>query len=94
MKPIKGKRPIDCLIAAYLRSPRFAECIHILLDVGADIGDPVLEAVLLDDAAALQAHFAESPAALESRLSPLTDQAQSELQAMRHLRDDRTAQYA
>lgn len=51
--PIKGKRPIDCLIEGYLRSPRFGECLRVLLEAGAEIGDPLVEAVLLDDAAAL-----------------------------------------
>lgn len=32
---IDGTRPIDSLIGMYLRSPRFAECLQILLDAGA-----------------------------------------------------------
>lgn len=46
---IKGKTPIDCLIEGYLRSPRFAECLQILMDAGASIEDPLLKAVLFDD---------------------------------------------
>ncbi|MFN7919190.1 MAG: ankyrin repeat domain-containing protein [Bryobacteraceae bacterium] len=68
-EPIDGKRPVDCLIEGYLRSTRFAECIRVMRDAGAEIGDPLLEAVLLDDAASLEKL---APAALESRLSPLT----------------------
>ena len=51
---IKGKRPIDILIEMYTRSPRFAECLQVMLDAGAVLHDPVLEAVLLDDVDALQ----------------------------------------
>ena len=53
-KPINGKRPIDCLIEGYLRSPRFGDCLRILLDAGALIDGPLLKAVLLDDDAAVQ----------------------------------------
>jgi ankyrin repeat protein len=51
---IKGKTPIDCLIEGYLRSPQFGACLRILLDAGAAIEDPLLEAVLLDDDSAVQ----------------------------------------
>ena len=47
--PIKGKRPIDILIEMYIGSPRFAECVQVMLDAGATIGDPLLRALLLDD---------------------------------------------
>ncbi|MEO7649613.1 MAG: ankyrin repeat domain-containing protein [Bryobacteraceae bacterium] len=50
---IGGKRPVDCLIEMYFRSPQFVECLRVMLDAGAAIGDSLLEAVLLDDAAAL-----------------------------------------
>ena len=64
VKPIKGKRPIDCLIESYYRSTRFAECLRVLL---ADLGDPLLEAVLLDDSEALKIE-----AAVGVRFNPLT----------------------
>ena len=51
---IKGKTPVECFIEGYLRSSRFARCLQILLDAGAPIEDPLLKAVLLDDATALQ----------------------------------------
>src|SRR5437764_13009559 len=53
-KLIKGKKPIDCLIEGYLRSPRFADCLQILFDAGASIEDPLLKAVLLDDELGVQ----------------------------------------
>ena len=54
IEPIKGKRPIDSLIETYLRSPRFAACLQVMLDAGATTGDPLLEAILLDDDAGLR----------------------------------------
>ncbi|HYI96840.1 MAG TPA: ankyrin repeat domain-containing protein [Bryobacteraceae bacterium] len=69
--PIHGKRPIDCLIEAYLRSPRFAECVQILLDGGATVGDPLLEAILLGDHAGLRGLLARSPETLKRTLNPL-----------------------
>lgn len=54
LKPIDGKRPIDCLIEGYLRSRRFSECLKVLIEAGADLGDPLLLAVLLDDARTLK----------------------------------------
>lgn len=52
--PIKGEAPVDCLIGGYLRSPRFATCLRVLIDAGATLNDPVLQSVLLDDDQALQ----------------------------------------
>ena len=52
--PLKGKSPIMHLIEMYLRSPKFANCLRVMLDAGATIEDPVLLALLLDDAAALR----------------------------------------
>ncbi|MGK2963177.1 MAG: ankyrin repeat domain-containing protein [Gemmatimonadaceae bacterium] len=46
---IKGKTPVASLIEGYLRSDRFHECLRLLLDAGATTGDPLIEAVLLDD---------------------------------------------
>lgn len=69
--PIKGKRPIDCLIETYLRSPRFAECLQVMLDAGATVGDSLLQAILLDDEAALRALLGASREALQRKLNPL-----------------------
>ena len=69
LKPIEGKRPIDCLIEGYLRSPRFADCMRIMLAAGADVGDPLLEALLLDDPLALKTQLAAGPSVLARRLS-------------------------
>ncbi len=69
--PINGKRPIDVLIEMYLRSTRFAECLQIMLDAGATLGDPLLEACLLDDNAALRELLSGSRENLTRKLNPL-----------------------
>jgi len=51
---IKGKTPMVCLIEMYLRSSWFRDCVRVMLEGGAVIEDPVLQAVLLDDAIALR----------------------------------------
>lgn len=70
-EPIKGKPPIDWLIGMYLRSPRFPECLQVMLNAGATLGDSILEAILLDDDAQLRGLFAESSKSLWTKLSPL-----------------------
>lgn len=69
--PIGGKRPVDILIEMYTRSPKFADCLRAMLDGGASVGDPLLEAVLLDDADRLRTVLAKSPADISRRVSPL-----------------------
>jgi ankyrin repeat protein len=69
--PIKGKRPIDALIEAYLRSSRFVECVQVMLDAGAEVGDPLLQAVLLDDDAGLRGLLSKSSDNLQRKLNPL-----------------------
>ena len=56
-EPIKGQTPIDNFIEGYLRSPRFADCLLLLMDAGAKISDPLVEALLLDDETKLQKHL-------------------------------------
>jgi len=46
---IGGMKPIEHLIEMYMRSPRFSECVRLMLRAGATIEDPLLEAILLDD---------------------------------------------
>jgi hypothetical protein len=70
-EPINGQRPIDLLIGMYLRSSRFAECLQVMLDAGATVGDQLLEAILLDDAAGLRGILAKSSESLRRKLSSL-----------------------
>jgi ankyrin repeat protein len=65
---IKGRKPIDHLIEAYLRSSRFAGCLRVMLNAGAVIDDPLLEAVLLDDAPKLRRLVTEFPQSLHQRV--------------------------
>jgi hypothetical protein len=67
---IKGKKPIDILIEMYTRSPRFAECLRVMLEAGATIDDPLLKAVLLDDEAAVRRLVAEDSTCLGRKLYP------------------------
>ena len=68
-----GKPPIDWLIGMYLRSPRFAECLQVMLDAGAAIGDPLLQAILLDEPAALPGDAAERRLTLVCAFTSLRD---------------------
>ncbi len=68
---IKGKRPVDCLIEGYLRSPKFGECLQGLLDAGVSVGDPLLEAVLMDDDEGLRHLLKESNWDIQRKMSPL-----------------------
>ena len=54
--PIKGKSPIMSLVEMYTRSAKFIPCMRVMMEAGASLGDPYLEALLLDDAAALREH--------------------------------------
>lgn len=67
--PVRGKLPVQWLLEMYLRSPRFAACLQLLLDRGACLEDPRLQAVLLDDAATLTAQLRADPRLLGHRVS-------------------------
>jgi len=67
--PINGKRPIDLLIEMYTRSPKFADCLRVMLDAGATVGDPLLEAILLDDRPQLMTLIAADPRIVDRRFS-------------------------
>ena len=71
IEPINGKRPIDVLIEMYLRSSRFAECLQVMLDAEATLGDPLLPALLLDDDEVLCGLLSGSSENLRRRLNPL-----------------------
>lgn len=66
-EPIRGKAPIDWLTEMYTRSDEFPECLRLLLDHGAVLGDPVVAPVLLDDAEALAEALEANPSLLEYR---------------------------
>lgn len=66
--PIRGKAPVYWLIEMYTRSPRFAACLRVMLDAGAKLSDPYLEAVLLDDADRLGEILSATPDEIERTL--------------------------
>ncbi|WP_170113148.1 ankyrin repeat domain-containing protein [Ahniella affigens] len=66
---IDGKAPINYLIEMYFRSDRFPECLRLLLERGAILDDPKIEAILLDDPIALDAAVARDPSLLAHRTS-------------------------
>lgn len=61
IKPIDGKPPVEHLIEMYTRSPKFPECVQVLLSAGATIEDPLLQCVLLDDAEGLRTLLEATP---------------------------------
>lgn len=69
---IEGRKPIDHLIESYLRSSRFADCLRVMLKAGAVIDDPLLEAVLLDDAWTLRRLVGELPQRVHQKVDLLS----------------------
>jgi hypothetical protein len=67
--PINGKAPVLLLIEMYTRSPKFPDCLRVMLDAGATVGDPALEAILLDDPSRLRTLIAEDSETLHRRFS-------------------------
>lgn len=50
---INGYTPVEYLTSGYLRSDQFANCLRVLTDAGAEVGDNAIEAVLFDDSETL-----------------------------------------
>lgn len=67
--PVNGKTPINYLIEMYFRSDRFPRCLRLLLEYGATLDDPKIEAVLLNDPSGLEAAVRQDPSLLEHRTS-------------------------
>lgn len=59
--PIRGKLPVDWLTEMYTRSERFPGCLRLLLERGAELRDPAVAPVLLDDAGMLEAAVGKNP---------------------------------
>ena len=66
--PIRGKAPIYWLLEEYTRSDGLHPCIRMLLDAGAEL-EPLLAAVLLDDADGISSIVKNDPAVLDRRVS-------------------------
>ncbi len=75
--PIRERTPVNWLIAMYTRSDAFSDCFRTLLDCGAELDDPLVAPVLLNDTAALADALQANPALithrtnLESAFTPL-----------------------
>lgn len=67
--PIKGLTPLNALLEMYTRSDQFPLCVRLLLQRGAVLDDPRLEAVLLNDAPALAAALDRDQTLLTHRVS-------------------------
>lgn len=67
--PVNGLSPVNALIEMYFRSDRFADCLRVLLEHGAELDDPVIASVLLNDGAALRAEIRADPRRLEHRVN-------------------------
>ncbi len=67
--PLRGKAPVQWLTEMYTRSDRFPACVRLLLERGADLGDPALALLLLDDGEALRSAVRADPTLLERRIS-------------------------
>ncbi|HSG39528.1 MAG TPA: ankyrin repeat domain-containing protein, partial [Thermoanaerobaculia bacterium] len=65
--PIQGKSPVHWLTEMYTRSDRFPDCLRLLLARGAELDDPPVAPVLLDDAEALAASIRADPSLLRHR---------------------------
>ena len=78
-RPLRGKLPLDWLLEMYLRGPRFRDCVRALIDRGAHIADPAMQAVLLDDGDAVGEALRRDPTSVRrqydliSAFTPLRD---------------------
>lgn len=65
--PVRGKTPVNWLIEMYSRSDRFPQCLRLLLEQGAELDDPSIAPVLLDDETSLEAAIRVYPLLVEHR---------------------------
>lgn len=66
---MKGKTPVNSLVEMYSRSDRFPDCLRLLLEHGAELDDPKIGPVLLDDPDALEATVRKDRTLLQHRTS-------------------------
>ena len=64
---ITGKTPLLSLIEMYSRSPRFADCLRVMLEAGATFDDPVLQSILLEDSSTLSKVISAAPELINRR---------------------------
>lgn len=66
---IDGKSAVNHLIEMYYRSDRFPACLRLLLERGAELEDPKLAAVLLNDPAGIETAVKADTSLLQYRTS-------------------------
>jgi ankyrin repeat protein len=62
--PIRGKLPIDWLLGEHSRSEQLGDCLRLLIARGANLRDPAITPVLLNDAGAIKAAIIATPSLL------------------------------
>jgi ankyrin repeat protein len=67
--PIKGKSVVAHLTEMYSRSDDFPDCLRLLLERGAQLDDPRIGPVLLNDADGLSTALRDHPSLIEYRTS-------------------------
>lgn len=67
--PVRGKPPILWLLEEYTRSERLGDCLRLLFEWGAQLDDPELTPVLLNDSKAIREAAGHRPALLSHRTS-------------------------
>jgi ankyrin repeat protein len=67
--PIKGKSVVAHLTEMYSRSDDFPDCLRLLLERGAQLDDPRIGPVLLNDADGLSTALRDDPSLIEFRTS-------------------------
>ena len=70
--PIKGKSIVTSLTEMYSRSDAFPACLRLLLEHGAELDDPRIAPVLLDDADALREAILADRTLLDHRTSMIS----------------------
>jgi ankyrin repeat protein len=67
--PVDGTTPVTSLLEMYYRSDRFPACLAVLLAHGAELNDPLLAPVLLNDTSLLRAAIERDPGLVRHRTS-------------------------
>jgi hypothetical protein len=70
--PIKGKSVVNSLTEMYSRSDAFSGCLRLLLERGAELDDPRIAPVLLDDPDALRDAILSDRTLLDHRTSMMS----------------------
>lgn len=67
--PIDSKLPMQWLLEMYTRSTRFSDCVRVLLNYGASVGDNLLQQVLLQDVDTLTKSIQNDMSAVHHRVN-------------------------